>query len=126
NLSTQAAFSQPSARVGDSLDYVLQVEWRDGQVPVVVLAPDSIAFAGFKVIGQATVHKKIATENEVRNHTEFIYRLRAVTQGGGRAASLKLRYLSGISKSEEAVYVPAAILDVGPAPVNLADRLWFK
>src|SRR4051812_6270145 len=36
-LSTQGAFTNPSPRVGDSLDYVLQVEWQDTQVPVFVL-----------------------------------------------------------------------------------------
>jgi hypothetical protein len=126
SLSAQAAFSQPAARVGDSLDYALKVEWKDTEVPVVVLAPDSLAFTGFKIIGQATVHKKLAGGSEVRNHTEFIYRLRAETQGTGRASSLKLRYLSGISKSEEAVYVPSSVLDIQPAPVRLMDRLWIK
>jgi hypothetical protein len=126
SLSTQGAFSQAEARVGDSLDYVLQVEWKDSEVPVVVLAPDSLSVTGFKLIGQATVHKKLAMGTDVKNHTDFIYRLRAATQGTGRIAALKLRYLSGISRTEEAAYVPAAILDIAPARVNLVDRLWFK
>ena len=125
-LSTQGAFTNSSPRVGDSLDYVLQVEWRDTEVPVIVLAPDSLTFEGFKILGQATVHKKLASGQEVRNHTEFIYRLRAQTQGSGRASSIKVRYLTGLSKAEEAIFIPTAIVDIFPAPVRIMDMLWFK
>jgi len=125
-LSTQGAFSAQAARVGDSLDYVVSMEWEDTQVPVVVLAPDSVDFPGFKILGQATKHKKLANGQTVRNQTEFIYKLRAATQGPGKAASLKVRYLTGLSQREEAVFVPSALLDIGPAPVRLMDMLWFK
>lgn len=125
-LSTQGAFTSPAPRLGDSLDYVLRVEWEDTQVPVVVLAPDSLSFSGFKILGQATQHKKLASGNEVRNRTEFIYRLRASTQGMGKASSLRLRYLTGISTREEAIFVPNVLIDILPAPVRLFDALWFK
>ena len=125
-LSTQGRFTSMSPRVGDSLDYVVEVEWEDTQVPVIVLAPDTVDFPGFKVIGQATVHKKLATGASVRNHTEFVFRLRAQTQGPGKAASMKLRYLTGLSRAEEAVFIPTALTDIQPAPVRLMDRLWFK
>ncbi len=125
-LSTQGRFTSTSPRVGDSLDYVVEVEWEDTQVPVIVLAPDSVDFPGFKVIGQATVHKKLAAGASVRNHTEFVFRLRAQTQGPGKAASMKLRYLTGLSRAEEAVFIPTALTDIGPAPVRLMDMLWFK
>jgi uncharacterized membrane protein YecN with MAPEG domain len=125
-LSTQGAFTSLSPKVGDSLDYVLQVEWQDTQVPVIVLAPDSLHFEGFKVLGQATVHKKLAHGQEIRNHTEFIYRLRALAQGNGRATSIKLRYMTGISKAEEAVFVPTALVDILPASVKITEMLWFK
>jgi hypothetical protein len=125
-LSVQGVFTENSPRVGDSLDYVLQAEWEDTQTPVVVLAPDSLDFAGFKVLGQAAIHKKLATERKVRNHTEFIYRLRAETQGTGKATSVKLRYLTGLSRREEAIYVPTALVDIAPAPKRLADMIWFR
>lgn len=125
-LSAQGAFSNLSPRVGDSLDYVLQAEWEDTQVPVFVLAPDSLSFPGFKVIGQATVHKKLATAASVKNHTEFIYKLRAHTQGPGKASSIKLRYLTGMSRQEEAVFVPDALVDIAAAPVNPLDMLWVR
>jgi hypothetical protein len=125
-LSAQGAFTNTSPKVGDSLDYVLQVEWQDTQVPVIVLAPDSLSFQGFKILGQATVHKKLASARDVRNHTEFIYRLRAQTQGSGRATSLKVRYLTGLSRQEEAIFVPTALIDILPAPVHIMDMLWFK
>ena len=125
-LSTQGAFTSQSPKVGDSLDYVVQVEWEDTQVPVFILAPDSVDFPGFKVIGQATVHKKLASSQAVWNHTEFIFRLRAQTQGIGKAASMKIRYLTGLSHQEEAVFIPTALTDIQPAPVHLLDMLWFK
>jgi hypothetical protein len=125
-LSTQGAFTSASPRVGDSLDYVLRVEWEDTQVPVVVLAPDSLVFTGFKVLGQATVHKKLAAGNQVRNLTEFIFRLRAQTQGPGKASSLRLRYVTGISNREEAAFIPTVHIDILPAPVRILDTLWFK
>jgi hypothetical protein len=125
-LSVQGAFSNLNPKAGDSLDYILQVEWRDTQVPVVVLAPDTLAFEGFKILGQATVHSKLASNQDIRNHTEFIYRLRAKVQGTGRAGSLKVRYMTGLSQAEEAIFVPTAIIDILPAPVRLTDMLWFK
>ncbi|MDQ3000882.1 MAG: hypothetical protein M3Y08_06435 [Fibrobacterota bacterium] len=125
-LSSQGTFSNSSPRVGDSLDYVITVEWEDTEV--VVLAPDSLDFPGFKILGQATVHKKLASAGGVKNHTEFIYRLRAQTQGQGKATSMKIRYLTGISRQgqEEAVYIPTALTNIAPAPTRLADMLWFK
>jgi hypothetical protein len=125
-LSTHGAFSKPSARVGDSLDYVVAVEWEDTQVPVVVLAPDSADFPGFRILGQATQHKKLANGQAVKNRTEFVYSLRATAQGPGKAASLKVRYLTGLSQREEAVFIPSALIDIGPAPVRLLDMLWFQ
>lgn len=125
-LTTQGTFTNPSPRVGDSLDYVVRVEWEDTGVPVFVLAPDSLEFPGFKLLGQATVHKKVASGSTVRNRTEFIYRLRARTQGTGKAASLKVRYLTGLSRQEEAIFIPTALADIGPAPVRLLDMVWFK
>ena len=125
-LSAQGAFTTSAPRVGDSLDYVLQVEWKDTQVPVMVLAPDSIVFAGFEILGQAAVHRKTADGREVRNHTDFIYRLRARTPGSGRVSSIKLRYLSGLSRQEEAAYVPSGAIDILPARRRLLDMLWVK
>jgi hypothetical protein len=91
-----------------------------------VLAPDSVDFPGFRILGQAAQHKKLANGQAVRNHTEFIYRLRAQAQGPGKAASLKLRYLTGLSQREEAVFVQSALVDIAAAPVSLLDMLWFK
>ncbi len=126
NLSAAAAFSVPAARVGDSLDYVLRVEWPETGVPVMVLAPDSLDFQGFQVLGQATSHKKLATAQGIGNRSEFVYRLRARTPGSGKAASLKLRYLTGLSQNEQSHFVPTAHLDIGPARTPLSQSLWFR
>ena len=125
-LSSRGAFSAQAPRVGDSLDYVVSVEWEDTQVPVVILAPDSVDFPGFKVLGQATQHQKLANGQAVRNHTEYQYHLRAQVQGPGKAIALKLRYLTGMSQREEAIFIPSALVDISPAPVQLMDMLWFK
>lgn len=126
NLSVQGAFTVPSARVGDSLDYLLSVEWPETGVPVMVLAPDSLDFQGFQVIGQATSHKKLATAQGIGNRSEFVYRLRARTPGSGKASSLKLRYLTGLSQNEQSHFVPTAHLDIGPAATPLTQSLWFR
>lgn len=126
NLSVQGAFTAASARVGDSLDYVLSVEWPETGLPVVVLAPDSLDFQGFQVIGQAASHKKLATSQGIGNRSEFVYRLRARTPGSGKATSLKLRYLTGLSRNEQAQFVPTAHLDIGAARTPLAQSLWFR
>jgi hypothetical protein len=125
-LSVDGFFSRKDPRVGDSLDYVLRVEWPDAGIPVAVLAPDSLDFQGFQVIGQSTLHKKLATPQGVSNRTEFTYRLRARTQGSGKASSLRLRYLSGLSRNEEAVHVPTAHVDIAQAHTPLAETLWFR
>lgn len=125
-LSVDGRFTLDNPRVGDSLDYVLRVEWPDAGVPVAVLAPDSLDFQGFQMIGQSTLHKKIAAPQGVSNRTEFIYRLRARTQGAGKASSLRLRYLSGLSRTEEAVHVPTAHIDIGQARTPITETLWFR
>jgi len=126
NLSAQGAFSAPSARVGDSLDYVLSVEWPETGVPVMVLAPDSLDFQGFQVIGQATSHKKLATAQGIGNRSEFVYRLRTRTPGSGKVSALKLRYLTGLSREEQSHFVPPAHLDIGTARAPLTRTLWFR
>jgi hypothetical protein len=125
-LSVNGFFTMEAPRVGDSLDYVLRVEWPDAGVPVAVLAPDSLDFQGFQVIGQSTLHKKLATPQGVSNRTDFIYRLRARAPGAGKASSLRLRYLSGLSRNEEAVHVPTAHVDIAQARTPLTGTLWFR
>lgn len=126
SLSVQGIFTAPSARVGDSLDYVLRVEWPDIGVPVMVLAPDSLDFPGFAVIGQSTQHRKLASASGIANRTEFVYRLRARTAGGAKASSMRLRYLSGVSRTEESVFVPAAHLDIAPARKRPLETWWGR
>lgn len=126
NLAAQGAFTVPAARVGDSLDYVLSVTWPETGVPVVVVAPDSLDFRGFQLLGQATSHKKLATAQGIGNQSLFIYRLRATTPGDGKAASLKLRYLTGLSRNEQIHFVPTAHLDIGAAPTPITRSLWFR
>ena len=125
-INAKAAFSVKQAAVGDTVKYVLEVEWKDSRIPVVVLAPDSMNTPGFRVAGQNASHKKSARGDSVLNHTEFTYQLVPTVPGQSKVASLKLRYMTGLSNNEEALYVPAAFLEIIPAAIPLGSRLWFR
>jgi hypothetical protein len=125
-LYVKASFLTPRAAVGDTVVYRLRVEWKDTQVPVVVLAPDSLETPGFRIVDQSATHRQSVENGEVQNATEFLYKLMADVPGGARVSSLKLRYLTGFSNREEALYVPASYIDVDPAHVPLWKRLWFQ
>ncbi len=125
-LSAAGSFSVQHARVGDTVAYTLRVEWKDLRVPVVVMAPESLSTPGFRIATQSAEHRKSVAGNEIRNVTEFIYQLVPTIPGSAHVEPLKLRYLTGFSNREEALYVPGAFLDVGPARVPLRDRGWFR
>lgn len=126
NLSVQGAFSAPSVRAGETVEYVLRVEWPETGVPVMVLAPDSIQFPGLKVASSAAAHKKVAVGGGLGNRSEFTWKLVGQTPGNGKASSVKVRVLTGISRNEESHFVPTAHVDILPAATPLADRLWFR
>lgn len=125
-LSAKGTFLTDRAAVGDTVVYQLLVEWMDTQVPVVVLAPDSLETPGFRIVDQSTTHHTTVANSEVRNATEFVYKLVADAPGGAKVSSLRLRYLTGFSNREEALYVPASFIDIDPAHVPLWERLWFQ
>jgi hypothetical protein len=131
DLTAQAAFSSTAPRAGDSLDYVLTVEWPETGIPVMLLAPDSLEFSGLQVIGQATSHKKLASagpdgQPRLSNRTVFTWRLRAQVPGCGKASSVRLRWLTGLSRNEEQRFVPATHLDILPGLAPLLDRLLVR
>jgi len=125
-VSAQGMFTTEKAAAGDTVEYRLRVEWKDMQIPVVVLAPESLDAPGFRITGQSATHRKSVENGEVRNVTEFVYRLVPKVPGSARVASLKLRYLTGLSSREEALYVPGAFLDIAPAKISLWNRGWFR
>ncbi len=125
-VSARGAFLTEHAAVGDTAVYRLLVEWKDTQVPVVVLAPDSLETPGFRIVDQSATHRKTAENGEVRNATEFTYKLMANAPGEAKVSSLKLRYLTGFSNREEALYVPASFINVDPAHVPLWERPWLQ
>ena len=120
NLSVQGAFSAPSVRAGEAVDYVLRVDWPETGIPVMVLAPDSIGFPGLKVVSSATSHKKVAVGAGLGNRSEFTWKLVGETPGSGKASAVKVRVLTGISRTEESLCVPTAHIDVLPAATPLA------
>ncbi len=125
-LTAKGSFLSEHAGVGDTIEYQLLVQWQDSRIPVVVLAPDSLETPGFRVADQSATHRKVVENGEARNTTEFLYKLVARTQGAGRVSALKLRYLTGFSNREEALYVPGAFMDIGPEHIPLWKRLWFQ
>lgn len=125
-LSAKGSFLTDHAAVGDTVNYLLSVEWNDSRVPVVVLAPESLEATGFHIADQSTTHRKSAGNGEIRNATEFQYKLVAKMPGGAKVSALKLRYLTGFSNREEALYVPGVFLDIEPARIPFWKQLWFK
>jgi hypothetical protein len=91
-----------------------------------VMAPESLETPGFRAAGQSAVHRKIAENGEIRNVTEFTYKLVPKAPGSARVAPLKLRYRTGMSHREEVFYVPGAFLDIGPSAMPLRNRPWFR
>jgi hypothetical protein len=125
-LSAKGTFAAARAAVGDTIEYLLRVEWKDARVPVVVLPPESLETPGFRIAGQSAAHRKSAQGGTVGNVTEFSYQLVPKAPGNAKVAPLKLRYLTGLSSREEFLYVPGAFLDIVPARVPLYARLWFR
>ncbi|HAO99379.1 MAG TPA: hypothetical protein DCQ83_04985 [Fibrobacteres bacterium] len=125
-LSAKGSFQSDHVAVGDTLIYRLLVEWKDERLPVVVLAPENMETPGFKIADQSTAHRKTVENGEVRNTTEFTYKLVPKVPGAAKVSALKLRYLTGFSNREEALYVPASFIDVEPAHVPLWKRWWFQ
>jgi hypothetical protein len=101
--------------MGDTLEYRIEVTWQDSRIPVLVLAPDSVDFSGLTLIDQSTHHEKSAMAGKVENRTVFSYSLLPQQVGMAKAAALKVRYTSALTGIEEAVFAPAAQVEVLPA-----------
>jgi hypothetical protein len=115
SLSAKSRFMAQQARMGDTLEYRIEVTWQDSRVPVLVLAPDSVDFSGLTLVDQSTHHEKSAMAGKVENRTVFSYTLLPQQVGMAKAASLKVRYTSALSGLEEAVFAPSAQVEVLPA-----------
>ncbi len=126
NLTARSGFFPRNPRVGDTLEYAIEVSWQDTRIPVLVLAPDSVDFTGLLLLDQSTRHEKIANGKTVENHTVFAYTLIADQPGPAKAASLKVRYTTGISGRDEAVYAPAGHVEILPSRFAFTRSLWFR
>lgn len=125
-LTARSGFSPRNPRVGDTVEYAIEVSWQDTRIPVLVLAPDSVDFTGLRLVDQSTRHEKIAGGRTVENRTIFAYTLVADQPGPAKAASLKVRYTTGISGRDEAVYAPAGHVEILPSRFAFAHSLWFR
>jgi hypothetical protein len=121
--TAKGSFSVPSARAGDTVEYRLRVEWRDGPAAIMVLPPrDELKTPGFTVIGQSALHRKTASAGLVRNVSDFSYLLVARDEGQGRVSPFLMRYHDGLSDRVESVPVEGSTLEIGPARVPFLQR----
>jgi hypothetical protein len=124
-LSAHSGFTPKAPRVGDTVVYSIEVTWHDTRVPVLVLAPDSVDFTGLHLVDQSTRHEKSASNAGVENLTVFSYILVAENPGPAKAAALKVRYTTGMSGHEEAVYAQGSHLEILPARFAFIHSAWF-
>lgn len=125
SLSAKSRFTPNPSRMGDTVEYRIEVTWQDSRVPVLVLAPDSVDFTGLTLVEQSTRHEKSAMGGKVENRTVFSYSLVPKQTGIGKAASLKVRYTTALSGQEEAVYAPAAQVEIRAARFAFLQSGWF-
>jgi len=126
SLTARSGFKPPHPKVGDTLEYAIEVTWRDTRIPVLVMAPDSVAFNGVKMVGQSTRHQKSAHDGTVENRTVFSFTLLADQPGMAKAGALKVRYTTGLSGREEAVFAPGAQVEILPARFAFLRSPWFQ
>ncbi len=112
--------------MGDTLRYTIEVTWEESRIPVLVLAPDSVDFTGLKCVDQSTRHEKDASSGKVENRALFTYDLIPTQVGPAKAASLKVRYTTGLSGREEAVFAPSAHIEILPARFGFVASTWFR
>ena len=119
NLTATGAFSVPATRAGDTVEFQLRVEWRDVAAAILILPPgNDLKTPGFTIIGQSTLHRKIASAGAIRNVSEFTYRLVAREEGQGGISPFLLRYRNTQADRTddrvESIPVPGSTLEIGP------------
>jgi len=118
-IDGKGAFTQEEVNVNDTLSYIITIEWTNPKVPITVLAPESLTFAGLKKTKVYTSHKKIAHNRlgqpVVKNKSQFIFNLKAEIAGSGKASSTKLPYFSALRQDKEYVTISPQLINIGPA-----------
>ncbi|MBF0432129.1 MAG: hypothetical protein HQK83_12670 [Fibrobacteria bacterium] len=127
-INGSSHFTVEEPRVGDTLSYVIVVEWENPKIPFTVLAPESLVFSGFKKKGVSTNHKKSSRYEGggavIVNHSEFIYKLQANVVGSGKASGAKLPCFSVLSKEKEYFTISPNLVTISPARVPVT-QLWY-
>jgi hypothetical protein len=126
SLNARSHFTPEKPRLNDTVIYQIEVTWQDSRIPVLVMAPDSVQFTGLKCVDQSTRHEKAVNQGAVQNRTIFSYTLLPAQVGLAKAAALKVRYTTGISGSEEAVFAPAAHIEILPPRFGFLGSAWFR
>ncbi len=130
DIDAQSYFTVESPEVGDTLSYLITVEWVNPKVPVFVLAPESLSFSGFKKLRVSTKNKKIHQSESgvstLKNRAEFIYKLQALTIGTGKASSTRLSYYTALSKEKEYLSIAPSLVDIKKARLPFTKTWIFK
>jgi hypothetical protein len=130
NISGSSHFTVEAPHAGDTLSYIITVEWENPKIPVTVLAPESLSFSGLKKTGASTQHKKIAVQKAsgvmLKNSSLFIFNLKALTSGSAKAQSARLPYFSAVSQEREYVYISPSLITVLPAITPISQTITFK
>jgi len=58
NINGSGTFTKERVNVGDTLSYIITVEWENPKIPITVFAPESLTFTGMRKIKASTSHKK--------------------------------------------------------------------
>jgi hypothetical protein len=127
-IDGSSIFTLEEPHVGDTLSYIITIEWVNPKVPFFVLAPESLTFSGFKKLGVGTDHKKVSRLEDgkpvLKNRSEFSYRLKAITQGSGKATSARLPYYTALSQEKEYLVISSNLIDILPAKVPITKK-WY-
>lgn len=124
-LVARGSFDVPAARVGDTVQYRLRVEWRDVPAAVMLLPQSELESPGLRPAGRSATHRVRSggtAAGEGLNVTEYLYLLVARDAGTARVAPFALRYHNGLNGREESVNVPGTMLKISPALVPFTQR----
>ena len=127
-IDGSSRFTLENPHAGDTLSYIISIEWINPKVPLTVLAPESLLFSGFQKKGVRTEHRKVSNIKDgkptLSNQSHFIYKLKAITPGTGKASSAKLPYYTALSQDKEYLLISPHLIDILPAKVPLVKR-WY-
>jgi hypothetical protein len=129
-IDGSSRFTLENPNAGDTLSYIITVEWINPRIPFFILPPESLSFSGFRKEAASTDHRKISKivdgKPTIINKSEFTYKLRAITPGSGKASSARLPYYSALSQEKEYLPIGPHLTDILPARVPVIKKWYFQ